>query len=158
PTRLLEPLQLGIDLAGAGSPEVTNRAVDDALDVVTAPALEADQPEHRPGRRGDFHRSSRYIVSIYHVKARQRPSSPVHADERLAAFVLCDPVRAERALEEDLEGGVHRAAVLEEPDREVQVDRLVDADEERVVGVVACLLQALDPPLGDALALVLGAE
>ena len=91
-------------------------------------------------------------------KARQRPSSPVHADERLAAFVLCDPVRAERALEEDLEGGVHRAAVLEEPDREVQVDRLVDADEERVVGVVAGLLQALDPPLGDALALVLGAE
>jgi hypothetical protein len=32
-------------------------------------------------------------------------------------------------LEEDLEGGVHRAAVLEEPDRAVEVDRLVDADE-----------------------------
>jgi hypothetical protein len=40
----------------------------------------------------------------------------------------------------------------------MQVDRLVDADEERVVGVVAGFLEALDPPLGDALALVLGAE
>jgi hypothetical protein len=70
----------------------------------------------------------------------------------------CDPVRAERALEEDLEGGVHRAPLLEQLDGAVQVDRLVEPDEERVVGVVARLLQALDPPLGDALALVLGAE
>ena len=76
----------------------------------------------------------------------------------LAAFVLCDPVRAERALEEDLEGRVHRAPLREQLDGAVQVDRLVDADEERVVGVVAGLLQALDPPLGDALPLVLSAE
>jgi hypothetical protein len=64
----------------------------------------------------------------------------------------------ERALEEDLESGVHRAPVLEEPDRQMQVDRLVEPDEERVVRVVAGLVQALDPPLRDALALVLGAE
>ena len=40
----------------------------------------------------------------------------------------------------------------------MEVDRLVDADEEGVVRVVAGLEQALDPPLGDALALVLGDE
>jgi hypothetical protein len=84
--------------------------------------------------------------------------SPARANGRLGKASVLDPVRAERALEEDLEGGVHRATVLEEPDRAVQVDRLVEADEERVVRVVAGLEQAVDPPLGDALALVVREE
>ena len=84
---------------------------------------------------------------------RLEPGELTHAH---AARLRAAAEASARALEEDLQRGVGRAAALEERDGEVQVDVAVEREHERGLGVVPRPEQPLDAPRGHAVALAFG--
>src|SRR5262249_9000801 len=89
PAGLFEPLQLRVDLPVARGPEVADRRVDDALDVVAAPRLRCDEPEDGPCHGVRRHVSARYIYAMYLSRCPRPPETLTRFSESAALLSRC---------------------------------------------------------------------